>query len=290
MKKDSKYPTTGRFNDPVTGPAVLTPPVFSQFINDPTKTQTWADLEGKVGKKADVAMVVLAGGSGERFGAEGGKQMFEIFGRPVLSWSLETFDACEQIGHIVVVCPEDRMDEYREQAIDPFHFVTPITLASAGMLRQVSSMNGISAVPENFRYIGIHDGARPLIQLDSVQHAINVLKGTVDADGVIVGHPAIDTMKVIDGDTVVGTPDRSMFWIAQTPQIFHADICRSAHSAAMSEGYIGTDDSSLVERIGGRVLLVNCPRDNIKVTVPEDLGPVSAALEKRLRARQRKDS
>lgn len=271
-----------RVCDPISGPAVLTAPVFSAIAEDTNRPKTWTALEGKVAPRADVAMVVLAGGSGERFGVAGGKQMLEIFGKPVLSWSLEVFDSCEQIGHIVVVCPPERMEEYQSKAIDPYNFVTPITLASAGMLRQVSAMNGVMAVPEKFGFIGIHDGARPLIQPSVVVHAINVLKGSVEADGVVVGHQAIDTMKVVDGDTIVGTPDRSMFWIAQTPQIFRASICRSAHQAAMGEGYIGTDDSSLVERVGGRVLLVDCPRDNIKVTVPEDLGPVSAALEKRL--------
>lgn len=246
------------------------------------KLQLWAQLHGKVAHNAEVAMVILAGGSGDRFGARGGKQMFKIFDKPVLSWAIEAFDACEQIGHIVVVVPDARREEYKTTAIDPYNFVTPITLASAGMVRQVSAMNGISSVPNKFKYIGIHDGARPLIQPELITHAINVLKGVTDAEGVVVGHPAIDTMKVVEDGEVVGTPDRSMFWIAQTPQIFHAHTIRSAHSSAISEGYIGTDDSSLVERLGGKILLVNCPRDNIKVTVPEDLGPVSAALEKRL--------
>lgn len=275
-----------KFVDPVGGPAVLAAPMFKELFDSGALTDALPFPEGVVGRKANVAGVVLAGGSGERFGRRGGKQMMEVLGRPVLSWSLSAFDACEQIARIVVVCPPNRMDEYRELAIDPYNYVTPIELAPAGILRQESAMNGVEAVPNDIPFIAIHDGARPLVTADLITHAINVLKGTLDADGVVVGHPAIDTMKVVDGDTVVGTPDRSMFWIAQTPQIFHADICRQAFSAAMSEGYVGTDDSSLVERIGGKVLLVNCPRNNIKVTVPEDLGPVIAALESRLRDHQ----
>ena len=72
-----------------------------------------------------------------------------------------------------------------------------------------------------------------------------------------------------------------MFFVAQTPQIFHADVLRQAHQAAMEEGFVGTDDSSLVERVGGRMQLVNCPRDNIKLTVPEDLPSVQAFLRQR---------
>lgn len=139
-------------------------------------------------------------------------------------------------------------------------------------------MHGVQAVPAEFKFIAMHDGARPLIMPETIVHAINVLKGTLDADGVVCGHAAVDTLKVIDSGAVVGTPDRSMFWVAQTPQIFHADVLRQAHQAALEEGFVGTDDSSLVERVDGRVALVPCPRDNIKLTVPEDLAPIQAHL------------
>ena len=114
---------------------------------------------------------------------------------------------------------------------------------------------------------------------------MNALRGNMDVDGVIVGHPSIDTLKVVNERSIVGTPDRHMFWVAQTPQVFHAAILRSAYNAAMFEGFVGTDDSSLVERIGGQIHMTNGPRDNIKVTVPEDVGPVVAALTARLNQR-----
>lgn len=270
-----------RLSDPVYGPAVITPPVLLELTGSLPCVDEQVQRTGFVDPHADTAAVIVAGGSGERFGATGGKQLYSILGRPLLTWSVRAFDSTPGIGHIVIVCPEERVDEYIEHAITPFNFVTPISIACSGLLRQESAMNGVEAVPERFPYIAIHDGARPLVTPATITHAINVLKGNFDADGVIVGHPAIDTLKVIDGDTIVGTPDRSMFWIAQTPQIFHRDICRAAYSTAMAEGFVGTDDSSLVERVGGHVVLVDCPRDNIKVTVPEDLGPVKAALEQR---------
>lgn len=236
---------------------------------------------GCVGKKANVCAVVVAGGSGERLGRPGGKQLMPVLGKPLLTWSLQAFDAVAQVGRIVVVCPAARVEEYRSLAIEPYDLVTPVDVVPAGDLRQESAMHGVEAVPPEFDIIAMHDGARPLILPETIVHAINMLKGTLDADGVVCGHPAIDTLKVIDGDVVVGTPDRSMFWVAQTPQIFHADILRQAHLAAMEEGFVGTDDSSLVERVGGRVVLVNCPRDNIKLTVPEDVAQVVAFLRQR---------
>ncbi|MBR2834634.1 MAG: 2-C-methyl-D-erythritol 4-phosphate cytidylyltransferase [Coriobacteriales bacterium] len=237
--------------------------------------------KGCVGKKANVAAVIVAGGSGERFGRPGGKLMIPVGGKPLLVWSLQAFDAVSDVGLIVVCCPENRMEEYRSLCIDPYDIVTPVMMVPSGALRQESAMNGVEAVPPEFKFIAMHDGARPLIMPETVVHAINVLKGTLDADGVVCGHAAIDTLKVIDGGVVVGTPDRSIFWIAQTPQIFHADVLRQAHQAAMQEGYIGTDDSSLVERVDGRIMLVSCPRDNIKLTVPEDLAPIQAYLQQR---------
>lgn len=236
---------------------------------------------GVVGKRADVACVVAAGGSGERLGRPGGKQLMPVLGKPLLTWSLQAFDAVSQVGLIVAVCPEDRLEEYRALAIEPYELVTPVELVPSGQLRQESAMNGVEAVPRSFRFIAMHDGARPIIPPETIVHAINMLKGTPEADGVVCGHPAIDTLKVIEGDSVVGTPDRSMFWVAQTPQVFHADVLRQAHVSAMEDGYIGTDDSSLVERVGGHVILLECPRDNIKLTVPEDVASVAAFLRQR---------
>lgn len=237
---------------------------------------------GVVGKKASVAAVITAGGSGERFGNPGGKQLFRLLGKPMLTWSIEVFDACPEVGQIVVTCPDDRAAEYKRVAVDPYPFVTPIVFASAGDIRQESSMNGVDAVDPQFELIAIHDGARPLVTLDLVNRAVSMLKANNDIDGVVVGHPSIDTLKVVDDDSIVGTPDRNMFWVAQTPQIFRSNCLRRSYSTAMFEGFVGTDDSSLVERMGDLVCMINGPRDNIKVTVPEDIGPAIAALAMRL--------
>ena len=198
-----------------------------------------------------------------------------------MSWCLQAFDAVSCVGKIVIVCPEARCEEYRSLAVEPYGLVTPVEFVPSGSIRQESALHGVEAVAQDFPIVAMHDGARPLILPETIMHAINVLKGTLDADGVVCGHPAIDTLKVVEGTSVVGTPDRSLFWIAQTPQVFHSDVLLEAHRAALQEGYVGTDDSSLVERIGGKIVLVDCPRDNMKLTVPEDLPAVSALLHAR---------
>ena len=239
-----------------------------------------AGLQGKLDKKPKTAAVIMAGGSGERFGREGGKQLVEIFGKPVLTWSAESFDAVGDVGIIVIVCPEERQEEYLKHAVDPFPFVTPVVMAPAGPTRQESAFSGLEFVPDDYEFVAMHDGARPLVTPALIEHTIAIVKGNLDCDGAIVAHPAIDTLKVVENGAVAGTPDRNVFWNAQTPQVFRTGILRRAHASALSDGFVGTDDSSLIERLGGRVLVVEGPRDNMKLTVPEDYQLIEAAVRK----------
>ena len=276
------------YNDPISTSAVLTPAEVDLYVHQiNTLENANSLLAGRVSKNPSTAAIIVAGGEGERFHNPGGKQLFEVLGKPVLTWSAEAFDAVPDVGLIVVVCPEDRQEEYCRTAIDPYPFVTPIEFAASGESRQESAMSGLDAVPLTYEVIAVHDGARPLVTPELISHAINHLKGNPDADGIVVGHPSVDTLKIVgDNQTISATPDRSMFWVAQTPQVFRADMYRRAHRAAMYDGFVGTDDSSLVERIGGLVQMINGPRDNIKVTVPEDVGPVVAALSARVAQRE----
>ena len=267
--------------DPVFSSSVLAAADLATALDIDALTQSLAGLEGKVDKNPKTAAIILAGGTGERFGKEGGKQLVEIGGKPILTWSVEAFDAVGDIGLIVIVCPAERQGEYLSKAVDPFSFATPIVVAAAGSTRQDSAFSGLELVPEEFEYVVMHDGARPLISADLIAHTIATLKGNIDADGAVVAHPAIDTLKVVENGVIVGTPDRSVFWNAQTPQVFRAGIYRRAHASALSDGFVGTDDSSLIERLGGRVLVVEGKRDNIKLTVPEDYLMLVAAVRER---------
>ena len=273
--------------DPISAPPVINEPLLdlsSEHLE--TLVANVTELTGEVSPKAKTAAVILAGGSGSRFGHEGGKQLLEILGRPVLTWAAKPFDAVADVGLIVVVCPEEQTEMFKEVAFDPYPFVTPIVFAPSGEMRQGSAHNGLNAVDDKYEFVIMHDGARPLVTPELISHALSMLKGTYSADGALVGHAAIDTLKVVGDGAVVGTPDRSMFWVAQTPQIFRADVLRRAHTEALAQGFIGTDDSSLVEHLGSKVLLVEGPRDNIKLTVPEDLAVVEAALRSRLSVRE----
>ena len=265
--------------DPVYTPATLrAPELLSQVLDDDLDELPSMQLTGKVDENANTAAIILAGGTGERFGREGGKQLVEVAGKPILTWSAEAFDAVGDVGLIVLVCPEDREEEYLKRAVDPFPFATPVVVAHAGKIRQESAFAGLEAIPDGFEFVVLHDGARPLITPELILHTINTVRGNLDADGAVVAHPAIDTLKVVEDGVIVGTPDRRVFWNAQTPQVFRTGIYRRAHISALNDGFVGTDDSSLIERLGGRVLVVEGKRDNIKLTVPEDLALLASAI------------
>lgn len=233
-------------------------------------------------QRGSVCAIIVAGGTGSRFGNPGGKQLVEIAGRPMLSWTIEAFDRTHTIGHIVVVCPEERCAEYRARAVEPCGFETPITFADAGMTRQDSTHAGLVAAPEGCAYVAIHDGARPLIRPETIDAAVQALCADADLDGVVCGQPAIDTLKIADPVGLIdSTPDRSQFWCVQTPQVFRIDALRQAMDFAARTGFVGTDDASLVEQAGGLVRCIEAPRDNLKVTVPEDLPLVEAIMQMR---------
>lgn len=254
------------------------------FIQGYTPDSSARVVQGSLSAHPQTAAIVLAGGVGERFRAAGGKQLVQLGGKPVLTWACESFDAVGDVGKIIIVCPEHRQAEYKKRAIDPYSFVTPIVFAPAGETRQESAFSGLEYVDDDFEFVVLHDGARPLIMPSTIAHTISTVKGNIDVDGAVVAYPAIDTLKIVERGFIVGTPDRSVIWNAQTPQVFRTGVYRRAHCAALAEGFIGTDDASLIERLGGRILVVEGSRDNIKLTVPEDYQLLCAAMSTMLRS------
>jgi 2-C-methyl-D-erythritol 4-phosphate cytidylyltransferase len=229
-----------------------------------------------------LAVIVAAGGTGERLGRSGGKQLAPILGRPLLYWTLKAL-AAPPVDLIVVVCHPDRVREYEEAAIEPLGLGEGVLAVAGGDTRQDSVARGLAAVPESFEYVAVHDGARPLVSHKTLSAAVDRL-GSAGIDGVVAGHPCYDTLKEVEGVHVVDTPDRSRFWIAQTPQVFSRETLVEAHKRADNGGFVGTDDASLVEYAGGLVEMIEAPRDNIKVTTSADLRLFEAALRDSLEA------
>ncbi|MHB1342280.1 MAG: 2-C-methyl-D-erythritol 4-phosphate cytidylyltransferase [Coriobacteriia bacterium] len=221
-----------------------------------------------------VTAIIVAGGTGERFGRAGGKQMAPLAGATVVMHTIGVFAACDRIDAIVVVTHAGSVGALAEASSG---MPSVAAVVAGGTTRQGSVAAGLAVIPADTDIVVIHDGARPLVTTATITSALDALEDGVD--GVVVGHPAYDTIKAVDdAGVVVATEDRSRLWVAQTPQVFRVATLRSAHDRARAKGVLGTDDASLVERAGGRVRMVVGPRENIKVTVPEDLVIAEALL------------
>ncbi len=232
--------------------------------------------------------VIVAGGTGERFGRKGGKQLAEAAGRPIVDIALEAFEAAVSIDGVVLVCAPGREAEYRSACLTAAEGGKVTDVVGGGETRQDSVAAGIAAVPDSALLIAVHDGARPLVPPSAIDEAVAALLAHPDVDCVVVGHPVYDTLKEVgpDGRTVLRTVDRGRLWVAQTPQVLRAEPFRAALANAARDGFLGTDDASLVEHAGGVVMMLAGPRTNLKVTVPEDLTVVEAVLRSRIETRE----
>jgi 2-C-methyl-D-erythritol 4-phosphate cytidylyltransferase len=195
--------------------------------------------------------IVVAGGTGSRFGAP--KQFADFGGRPLVDWSLET--ACLACDGVVLVVPGDSPS--RAWAAD--------RVVPGGATRSASVRAGLAAVPDDADIIAVHDAARPLARLALWADVLGAVRA--GADGAIPASAVVDTVKEVGPDGHLVTLDRSRLVAVQTPQAFRAELLRRAHLA----GSDATDDAALVEAAGGRVVLVEGPPDNLKVTSPTDL-------------------
>jgi 2-C-methyl-D-erythritol 4-phosphate cytidylyltransferase len=205
--------------------------------------------------------VVVAGGTGSRFG--GPKQFADLGGRPLVSWSLATArQACA--GVVLVVPAEGAPPGGSARSWDADRIVP------GGATRSQSVRAGLTAVPATAEIVAVHDAARPLARLGLWQAVLDAV--AAGADGAIPAAPVTDTVKEVGPGGRLVTLDRSRLVAVQTPQAFRAEVLRRAHLAGLD----ASDDAALVEAAGGRLVLVDGPADNLKVTSPLDLVVVAA--------------
>ncbi|MBN1825189.1 MAG: 2-C-methyl-D-erythritol 4-phosphate cytidylyltransferase [Candidatus Eisenbacteria bacterium] len=213
----------------------------------------------------EVVAVVPAAGAGRRFGAGAPKSFRELAGRTILARTLDALAAAPSIGGLVVAAPPDRLDEVRRLVPDG----APLLAVVAGGEERFDSVrNALAAVPEGTAIVVVHDAARPLVTARETEEAIEAARRYGAA--LTVSAP-VETVKRIDGDRVTATLDRDLIRLAQTPQAFRADLLRRAFRTAEEDGVKGTDEASLVERLGEPVVPVEADRWNRKITVEEDL-------------------
>jgi 2-C-methyl-D-erythritol 4-phosphate cytidylyltransferase len=222
--------------------------------------------------------IVVAGGSGSRFRSATPKQFQLVLGKPLLVHALERLERSGAIARIVLVLPREGFQEAKA-ALEPYlRKPFPVELVPGGESRQASMREGLSRIEPSEGLVAVHDAARPAVP-PSVVAAVVEAAG-VDG-GAIAAVPVVETLKETSPERLVlRTVPRERLYRAQTPQCFRYPLLVRALRKATEDGFEGTDEASLVERLGAPVRIVAGSEQNLKVTALEDLERVEYYLRR----------
>ena len=211
-----------------------------------------------------ITAIIPAAGDGERFGEK--KQLKLLNGRPLIFHTIQPFVKSELINEIIVVVPKDDVNQLSRE------FKSTITskkieVVEGGETRQQSVYNGLRISDKESKLICVHDGVRPFVTLALIE---KVIKASMEHDGAILAAPSTDTIKKVMGDQILETLPRETIWRAQTPQVFSKPALKEAIQIAVEEKLEGTDEASILEKIGYQIGFVEGSSLNIKITTKED--------------------
>lgn len=223
--------------------------------------------------------IIPAAGSGKRMGGGTAKQFLPLRGHSVLAHTLAVFQAAPGIDGIILAVPGDLVNYCLSEIVRPYSLSKVRDVVAGGAERQESVHKALDHLPADCEKVAVHDGVRPLLTPQILSGALEASRGK---PGVVVAVPVRDTIKIVDGlGRVTDTPRRETLWAAQTPQIFMAGILKEAYRRAREDGFLATDDASLVERLGYQVEIFPGSGENLKITTPEDLLLAEAILQRR---------
>lgn len=224
-----------------------------------------------------VIAIIVAGGSGKRFGSKTPKQFLELAGKPVIFHALQRFDDCPSVDEIIVVLPSTKTSGFLERAAK-YNLQKLKSVVAGGLTRTESVWNAFKTIDASkAEIIAIHDGARPLVTNAEIERTIKKAK---ENGAACLVAPVTDTIKEInESGTILQTIDRTKLRHALTPQCFSYEILRRAFSEIDVLNHQATDESFLVEQLGVTVSIVEGDPHNLKITVPEDLILAEALLK-----------
>lgn len=221
-------------------------------------------------------VIIPAAGQGKRMNAGRNKQFIELEKVPIIIHTLKVFEEHSLCLGIILVINEAEKADFLK-LIEKYQITKVKHLVPGGQERQFSVYNGMKAVMEGEQVL-VHDGARPFITQKSIE---DLLSKTIKTGAATLAVPVKDTIKRVENGIVVETVERSSLWSIQTPQAFKLSLILEAHENALREGFLGTDDASLLERMDHEVAIVAGEYTNIKITTPEDLYIAEAILSRR---------
>jgi len=221
--------------------------------------------------------IIVAAGTGSRFGASVPKQFLQVHNKPLFIHTLEKFEACADVQSIVLVLPEEYLAEFSD-ASSRYRITKLLRIVAGGITRAHSVRNGLNAIdPVKAGIVAVHDGARPFISAAEISQCIRLAENTGAA--ILVG-PVTDTIKQVEGDKITKTIDRTRLRRAMTPQSFRYQVLRDAFETADDAMLAAaTDESYLVESLGLSVSVIDGSPSNIKVTTKQDLKLFERFLE-----------
>lgn len=214
----------------------------------------------------DVAVVIPAGGVGRRLGSRTPKQLLTLGGTTILACTVGHFVRHPAVSEVVVPAPVEYLARTRRALASLGR--ARVRVIEGGTERQDSVRRGVQALRDEARVIVVHDAVRPFVSRALIERVVAAAR---THGAAICALPVTETVKRVRDGAVEATVDRSALWSVQTPQAFHAALLREAHEKAHRDGFVGTDDSMLVERLGHTVVVVPGLRNNVKITTPEDL-------------------
>ena len=216
--------------------------------------------------------IVPAAGAGKRLGLGINKAFAVLRGAPLIVHCLRMLAQTELVAEAIVVLAPAEVDEGRTllASYQAEYFPTlPIKVVAGGKERQDSVANALAAVPADAAYIAVHDGARPFAGRAVFARTLAAAK---EQGAAIAAVPVKNTIKVVDADgVVIDTPVRSTLVAVQTPQVFRAQLLKDAYAHLAAHPAVVTDDASVVELLGHKVVVAEGRYENIKITTPEDL-------------------
>lgn len=222
--------------------------------------------------------VIVSAGKGSRFLEGKKKQFYSLAGKPILAHTLAPFETCPRIRSIFLVVGQEDMDFCLKEVIERYEFQKVSQVVPGGKRRQESVKNGLDALPKDTDIVVIHDGVRPFITQTMIEDSIH---SAAQYGAVVLAMPVKDTIKIgLPDGTVLKTLERESLWQVQTPQTFQVSIIRAAYYQAIENGFAGTDDAALVERMGKKVYILPGSYSNIKITTLEDLLWANLLLKK----------
>ena len=216
--------------------------------------------------------IITAAGSGRRFGEA--KQFKTLHGKPLYQYSLDTFIKSRLFDEIILVIPNSIQEKVQKEIKRKYS--SQVSLVIGGPDRQDSVKNAIQNSNPNIDLVVIHDAARPFITTTLIERCIFACE---TSDGAIIAMQPHDTIKFSKNNIVEKTIDRSNIWMAQTPQAFNKHKILEAYSSRVSDDLIITDESSLMEKLGCKIIIVPGDEKNFKITTLDDWKRAEAELQ-----------